>query len=368
VVFGNGELVRTGFARYPDGRTAHCYRHGIGPDLGALLHQSNFGIVTKAGFDLIPQPDAQMSVIVKIDDESRFVDFMDVLVDLRRRDIMRTIWHVGNRHRSEIALGPLVYDLLNRDGWGRPEDRRDEAMRLIAQEGFGPWNAVGGVMGSPGMLREMRREIRAALKGVADVTFLDDRRLNGAKRMLHRFRFLKAARRKRLMLEAIEPLYGMSKGVPSDAALKSVLWPVGEDTSGAVNNPDPGHSGMLYVLPFIPLSGRIAREVVDETERVFGAHAFTPYITLNIVDAKCAEAVINLAFDRRDADRTAAAHHCIDELTERVTAMGYPPYRVGVQTMTRITDENDPYWRLVRDLKTVLDPHHILSPGRYNLV
>jgi len=47
---------------------------------------------------------------------------------------------------------------------------------------------------------------------------------------------------------------------------------------------------------------------------------------------------------------------------------GYPPYRVGINSMHHVVHENDPFWRTVRDLKKGLDPNGIIAPGRYNLV
>lgn len=371
VVLGSGEVIRTGFGHRMETPLTYSYRHGIGPDLTNLFAQSNFGIVTRAGIELMPKPDACASVIVKIRDPAQFVPFFEALVDLRRRGIMRTIWHVGNRKRSEIALGPLVYDQLLHRANGRSPDRpspealRREASDMIAREGFGPWNAVGGLMGAPRLLRETKREISIALKGIADVEFLDDRRIAMAKRILDRCRWSATARRKRILLGAVEPLYGMSKGIPSDAALKSVCWPVGEDTSGSLENPDHGHSGMLYVLPFFPLSGIAAKTVNDEAERVFLKHGFIPYITMNFVGDRAAEAVINLAFDRRDTEQTAAAQRAVDELTESYLKMGYPPYRVGIQQMNQIVDSENPHWQVIKRLKACLDPNGILSPGRY---
>ena len=368
VVLGSGEILRTGFGHLAHSKITHLYKYGIGPDLTGLFAQSNFGVVTQAGFELLPQADAHMSVLVKIRDEEQFVPFFDALVSLRRRHVMHTIWHVGNRARSEIALAPLLYDqLAARDGTATPTALRKIAVDLLGQEGFGPWNAVGGVMGSPGLLREMRREIKAALRGTADVEFLTDRRIATAKWILDRCSFSATARRKRILLAAVEPLYGLSKGIPTDAPLKSVCWPTGEDTAQPLSNPDHCHSGMLYVLPFIPLSGAVARAVVDEADRLFERDGFTAYTTLNFVTDQSAEVVINLAFDRRDPAAADSARRCVDELTASYIAMGYPPYRVGIQSMGQVTNPDDPFWQTVQSLKAVLDPRQIIAPGRYNL-
>ncbi len=368
VVLGSGEVIRTGFGHQMESPLTYGYRHGIGPDLTGLFAQSNFGIVTRAGIELMPRPDAHASVVVKIKDPSLFVPFFDALVDLRRRGIMRTIWHVGNKSRSEIALAPLIYDQLLKQGISSPPDLvRRQVVQMINREGFGPWSAVGGVMGTPRLLRETKREIKSALKGIAEVQFLNDQKIATAKRVLSAVSWLASARRKRIMLEAIEPLYGMSKGIPSDAALKSVYWPTGEDTTGHIRDPDSGHSGMLYVLPFFSLSGESAKEVVDAAEQVFQQHGFIPYITINFVGDRAAEAVINLAFDRRDDDRVNAAHRAVHELTNTYLRMGYPPYRVGIQQMGQIVDSQNLHWKVVSRIKESLDPGGIISPGRYSI-
>lgn len=368
VVLGNGQVIQTGFGHYATSRLTHHYRHGIGPSLDGLFFQSNFGIVTRAGFDLIPNLDEQVSVVVKIADEKQFVPLVDALVDLRRRGIMRTVWHVGNRCRSEISLGPMIYDELLRRGTSDRAEAKLEAMRILEKEGFGEWNAVGGVFGTPGALKEACREINNRLRGIAKVMFLTDRKIEWADRILKGLSFLKVAQRKRLMLEAMSPLYGMSKGIPSDGPVKSVLWPVGEETAGEVNDPAAHYSGMMYILPFFPLSGRCAQDVVSMAQTAFTRHHFQMAITINFVDAKAAEAVISLPFDKRDEQQVAAAHQCINELTDEYVSAGFLPYRVGVQNMRSVVNPDDPFWQTVRDLKKVLDPNQIIAPGRYNLI
>jgi 4-cresol dehydrogenase (hydroxylating) len=125
---------------------------------------------------------------------------------------------------------------------------------------------------------------------------------------------------------------------------------------------------MLYCLPFFPLDGESARHAVKLAEEMFDEHGFTPYITLNTIDTKTMECVVNLAFSKRDTGQTMAAQQCIEQLQAQYFEKGYIPYRVGIQTMHQVIDEKDPFWQKIRDLKQVFDPNHIISPGRYNLV
>ena len=57
VVLPSGEVMRTGMGALPGAKTWSEYKHGYGPDPAGLFGQGNFGIVTKMGFRLMPQPE-----------------------------------------------------------------------------------------------------------------------------------------------------------------------------------------------------------------------------------------------------------------------------------------------------------------------
>ena len=368
IVLGNGELLRTGFGHIAGVQTAYGYRHGIGPELDGLFAQSNFGIVTSAGFDLMPQPAAAMAVIAKIKDSEQLAAFVDALADLRRRDVVRSVWHIGNRERTQIALGPLVFNQLRqREPKASFADLRARAEALIAAAGFGPWSAVCGIPGAPGELRLARHAIKQALRGLAQTMFITDGLLNTADALSRPFDFVPWVRNQRVMLHAIRPLADLARGIPTDGPMQSVWWPLGELPARASDDPDQSHCGLLFCVPFLPPDGRIAKDTMDLTYQVYAKHGFTPFVTLNLVDSRALECVINSAFDRRQPERVAAAHACNDELTREFIRRGFPPYRIGPQNMNLVVDEHDVFWKTVRDLKRVLDPNGIIAPGRYNL-
>ncbi|MCC7461447.1 MAG: FAD-binding oxidoreductase [Gammaproteobacteria bacterium] len=58
VVLADGTLVRTGMGALPGARTWQQFRYGAGPFVDGLFSQANFGIVTKMGFWLMPEPEA----------------------------------------------------------------------------------------------------------------------------------------------------------------------------------------------------------------------------------------------------------------------------------------------------------------------
>jgi 4-cresol dehydrogenase (hydroxylating) len=368
VVLGNGELLRTGFGHFDAASITHLYTYGIGPSLEGLFFQSNFGVVTAAGMDLIPKPEAHLALIAKIERPEALALFVDRLADLRRREIVRTVAHIGNRARTQIAMGPLVYRALGGPPGAVDPRRRAHVEQLLENEGFGPWSAVAGLMGTRGQLSVIRREVRRAFAGVARVMFMTDGLIALAKGLARPLRFLPAVRTKEAILRAVEPLYGLAKGIPTDAPMDSVSWPLGEVPASPADDPDQGHAGLLYCVPFLPADGRTASEAMALTDRVFAKHRLTPYVTLNLLNGKALECVINSAFDRRRPEQVRAAHACNDELTAEFIRLGFWPYRVGAQSMALAVREDDPFWKTVRALKQALDPNHIIAPGRYNLV
>ncbi len=363
VVLGNGTLLHTGFAHYPGVQTSHVYPYGIGPGLDGLFYQSNFGIVCSAGIPLTRRHGLHRSAILRIRDEDQLPGLVDALADLRRREVVRMVVHIGNRARTFTTLAPLIYEQMG------ATRSREGAEAMLQQEGFGPWSAVAGWSGTPDEVRATEREVRRVMQGRADVLVLSDERLARAGRLLDAFAFLPGARRKAMMLRAMAPIYGLSHGVPTDAALKSVYWAAGECAPEGQEplDPDQSVSGQLYFLPMLPLSGAVAVEAVALIDRETKARRIVAPMTLNLLDERCLEIVLTLAFRRDRPEEVDNAHACLAQLEDQFMKRGWPPYRVGLQSMTRMVQAGDPFWETALAIKRVLDPQGILSPGRYSL-
>ena len=368
VVLGNGETIQTGFGHYANAATKNLYHHGIGPSLDGLFQQANFGIVTSACIDLMPKPDCHLAAIIKIDSEEKLPQLIDVLVELRTRGVFLSVAHIGNRERSYITLAPLLYEQLVQNGEPTGEATRNKAVKMLEEGGFGPWSAAIGILGTAAQIKLAKKEIRKAVGGFAKTMFLNDGLIAKAKAIAGKLAFIPVVRTQLMMLRAIEPVYGFTRGDATDQSLKAVYWAAGD--FGHLDDPDPDQSdsGLLFCLPIIPADGETVSNVVGDTRDHFARHGFEAAITVNLMNTKAMEGVVSLAFDRRDAAQTAKAHACIQEMEARYMAQGYPPYRVGINSMHHVVQEDDPYWRTVRDLKKALDPNGIIAPGRYNLV
>lgn len=367
IVLGSGKRLQTGFAHFASSKNEHLYKFGLGPSLDGLFAQSNYGIVTAAGIDLMPKPEAKLTAIIGIAEERLLPRLVDALAAMRRQGVIRTITHIANQARGEISIAPVVADYVRRADGLSAQEARARSTEVLAAGGFGPWSAVAGLMGTKAELKAARKTIKRRLGGFTNITFLTAEKVARMKALAQRLSFLPWMRTQLALANGVEPFFGLTQGIPTDAALASVYWPL-EDEPPASGNPDDSRSGVLYCLPFIPLSGQAAQRAVDLCKEYFGKFGFVPYITLNVANSKAMETVINLAFDRLDATDSEKAHTCIHELQEAYKREGWLPYRLSIGTMGQFIDEDDIFWQTTRDLKQVLDPNHIISPGRYSLV
>ena len=368
VVLGDGRLLKTGFGHMEGAKTTHLYKYGLGPGLDDLFTQSNYGIVTRAGFELIRRKESHAAVVCGLDNSADLIPWIDALAELRRQSIVDTVVHIANRDRSEITVAPALYNYFRKQG------QRDEAvlMKMVSEtldkELNNQWSAVCGLMGTRARIKETSQHLKRAAKAFGKVKVLNDRIVSIAGKVPDTLGVVPLVKRNKALLEALKPVYAMTKGIPSDGALMSVFWPLGEKRFTVPVDPDESPCGLLYVLPVIPLSGRAFQEAVSATEDVFSQYGFTAYMTLNMLNDKSLECVFNLAFPRDDPGQVDKAHQCIDDALTFFQNKGWMPYRLGIQSMERFIDREDTFWQVVRELKQVFDPNHIIAPGRYNLV
>ncbi len=88
VVLANGQVVRTGMGAIPHSRLWLQTKYGPGPLLDGLFSQSNFGIVTKMGFWLMPEPEASLSGRIRVPHHDDVIPFVRALSSLMYSNIV----------------------------------------------------------------------------------------------------------------------------------------------------------------------------------------------------------------------------------------------------------------------------------------
>jgi 4-cresol dehydrogenase (hydroxylating) len=358
VVLATGRVVRTGMWRFEASEVAHLLGDGIGPDVGSLFPQSNLGVVTAAIMALRPRPQRAMAFVCRLHDSSGLAPLISALRGLREREAFTSIVHVANTARSDGIMLPALGAELPPGG---PTARMVAAGRYAPDTDQPAWTAVGALGADGAHARARLREIRRALRGIATVRVVSDRRL---RLMRAAGKLLPAAQPAARLADALAPILGLVRGVPTDVVIPSMIFPLGGPVS-PVRDPDVTACGWLFCLQALPFTSEAALTVERIVTEVARRHGFIPHITLNGITPKVLEAVVNICFDRRDAERVAAAHACDEALHDAFASAGFAPYRLGVQHMDRLVHGDDPYWKAIHEIKQALDPAGVIAPGRY---
>ncbi len=373
VVTGRGDLIYTGFRRLgkqqssdPDSPLAHVHPYGLGPMLDGLFSQGNFGIVTSACFRLLPRAEKHAAISLALRDADRLGDFIDALAALKREGVMAGVTHIGDRARTQATLTAGIERYLGEYCGLQGAELGVEAARVLRVVAPHEWASLGGVSGSAGQVREALRLVRARMKSLARMMVVTDERLDMGWRLLHPLRRWPFARAQAAAIAAIRPLHGLAAGQPTDVAIDNLLWRFGRlDLAAVALEESP--CGVLFVNPALPMQGAFVQRFVAAMRAEAQRHGQRLYMTLNIETPMALVAVVNLLFDRRADAEVSAAKRCADALHQLIQREGLSVYRARTDMMAEVVDEREPYWRLVRDLKRVLDPNNIISPGRYNL-
>jgi 4-cresol dehydrogenase (hydroxylating) len=87
VVLPNGDLMRTGMGAMPGCKSWQEFKCGFGPWVDGLFSQSNFGVVTKMGFWLMPEPEAYFNATVSVPNYEDLIPLIDTLNYLENSQI-----------------------------------------------------------------------------------------------------------------------------------------------------------------------------------------------------------------------------------------------------------------------------------------
>lgn len=365
VVLGTGEVLHTGFARFPQSAVAPLYPYGLGPVLDGLFSQSPLGIVTRMGIWLMPEPEYFAAAVVMAPDPGVIGELVDRLRPLRMASVLRSIVHIGNDYR--LLSGNMRYP-YERTG-GKTPLPPDLRAALRREMNIPAWALSAGFYGSPGLVRAQIRAFKRALSGLGvRIMVVDARKLALGRRA---GRLLGPLGRGLLaQVDDGTAAIGLLKGVPTRHFLKGAYW---RSRSPAGDPMDPARDGvgLIWLGPVLPMTGEHAQRFVELVERIFAAHGFECMLTFSMVTARALAAVLSINFDRDDPAQCAAAEACYLDLVRETTAAGYPPYRGHSRYMTAVASAGrdrggeDSYWTVLQRIRSALDPDEILSPGRY---
>ncbi|MBX3176956.1 MAG: FAD-binding oxidoreductase [Candidatus Hydrogenedentes bacterium] len=361
VVLPDGRLLETGFGHYPGAKTKHVYPYGVGPILDGLFLQSNLGIVVRMGVWLYPRPEAFSFFLIRVPRDEDLAEAVDRLRPLRMHGILNSAVHLGNDLR--------VFTSMDRYPWERaggetplPPALREE---LRAETRLGAWNITGSLSGTPAQVRDARRRLRRAFRGLGRTMFVNDRKLALGKWVCGWLNRAGLGRTLKKHLDALDPNYGLLKGIPTDMPLQSLGWRLRDAEPERIVDPLETSAGLIWLAPVLPLCGAGARQLLDAVEPVFHAHGFDLPVTFTLLNERAMVAVLNVSFDRSAPGEGERAAACYEEAASAAMALGFIPYRSSPQGMAKLALPGDVFWEVAGEIKHTLDPGGVLAPGRY---
>lgn len=360
IVLPNGDIIKTGFGKYSNALASPVYPWGLGPSLDGLFTQSNLGIVTELTIWLIPKPEAFECFYFLVSGEDGLEQVIDALQPLRIRDIIKSGIHIGNNYKALNTYGQYPWNLTN----GQTPLPDDVLKKLSKQTGCEDWNGSGALYGTRQQVADAKRQICAALKGkVKRLNFLTDFRLSIAKRFPKLLGYLLKVDLETL-LPIMEAIYGMSKGIPSDVWMAGVYWRK-KQSPPPVMDPDHDRCGLIWYSPVAPLEGKHAVVMSNEVKKIMLSFSFEPMISVVFFSERVLCCVVSIIYDRDIPGEDEKALQCHDNIINRLAELGYYPYRLGVQNMSKLPLPHQNNLQFIKKLKNAIDPENILSPGRY---
>lgn len=360
VVLANGDCIHTGFSRFPNAKASGVYRWGVGPYIDGLFTQSNFGIITEVTLWLMPAPEYSLSFYFSVTQHKDLEDIVNLLKPLRLDGTINSAMHIANDYK--------VLQSIRSYPWGTTQNKTPLAKSHLEDFSttwdFGAWNASGALYGSRAQVKAARKRIKKQLKGkVKKLKFIDDRMLKLAEIFQKPYYWLTGINLPEMM-KIIKPVYGMTKGIPTDAMIASTYWRKKKDFQ-VNNNPDKDACGLMWLSPVAPTNGQYAMEIWNMIDSIFTKYQFEPAVSITLITERTLDCVVGLSYDRDIDGEDKRAQQCHDELLAELIEHGYYPYRLGIHSMHSLPEPETAYKDFISNIKKSIDPKGILSPGRY---
>jgi 4-cresol dehydrogenase (hydroxylating) len=358
IVLPNGELLRTGMGGIPNAKTWQQYKSGCGPWLDGMFSQANYGIVTKMGFWMMPEPEAYLRCTVRV---PRYKDLIPLVDTLNQLENMRVITGFPDLATPLLGYPPTgqVQVFIEGNAAYAMTDAH-KALLAKAELGYSPELEAYGISNSIpywelwvtyyGPLEVIDAQWQATQRHFA--------KIDGAT--------FKVVDRLNLPVDVakIENYHEPEFGVPSLRAFS-----IGARTPF---NPNPS-KGHMWFSPIIPRTG----EAIFEANRVFSKAAkelgMPLFSTFSMPCCFWERSFIFILATPVTTDPQTNRRYVAGfrKLIEIGGEHGWGEYRTAPVFQKDVMDvysfNNHALHRLHETLKDAIDPNGILAAGRYDI-
>jgi len=328
IVTGTGELLRTGMGAMENSDTWQLFPYGFGPSWDRAFMQSNFGIVTKMGIWLMPEPEHTLTLTMNLERIEDLPAGIDALRPLKLDGTVQANPSFGNVVRS-LAMrtprsayykgtGPMPADILE-------QARRDA--------GVGHWKFDIRLFGNKRVNQVNAERVREAFASSVPYDFVESEWNRG------------------------EPLRNSGSPLPSLAALGVVDWLGG-----------PG--GHLTFSPVSVFSGSEAWKQYSIIRGMYEDAGFDYYGGFT-AGQRYLNHINMIVFNSDDEEMIVRANRLFRNLIETAARNGWGEYRTHTLYYDEVAQSygynNGALRRWNEAVKDAVDPHGIIAPGKMGI-
>jgi hypothetical protein len=355
VVLPSGELLRTGMGAIPNAKTWQQYKSGCGPWIDGIFSQSNYGIVTKMGFWLMPQPEAYLRCTVSLPRYRDLGPLVETLNYLENARITSGFPDIASPLNGYPPIGQV--QLWNENG---PPQMTDEHRKLLSEVKLGYSSELEAYGLQSGIAYW---ELWLSYHGPAEVI---EAQWQASQRHFSKIDGAKFRVVDRVALP-IDPAKAEDYHEPEFGIPSLRVFSIGARTPW---NPTPS-KGHMWFSPIIPRSGEAiieANRVFSEAARDLGMPLFRSF-TLPACFWERSFIFILATPVTEDPATNKRYREGFKKLIEVGGQHGWGEYRtapVFQKTVMDVYSFNDhALQRFHETLKDAIDPNGVLSPGRY---
>jgi 4-cresol dehydrogenase (hydroxylating) len=327
VVLADGTVVRTGMGALPGNNTWQLFKYGFGPWVDWSFSQGNFGIVTKMGIWLMPEPPAYKPFMVTYQKEDDLHALMEILRPLKLNMVIP----------NGVVVAHLLYDAAvqtrKADIYQGKGPTPDSVLKKLGQDlDLGIWNAYGALYGLLENVEIQWQMVQDALSSIpgAKFYFKDDRKGDPGWEY-----------REQLM-----------RGVPNMGEFGILNWVGG---------------GHINFTPIGPMTGDDAMKLYHLMREVMTHHGFD-YIAEFAATFRALINILMVLFDHSDQDAQQRAHACSHDIIVEAAKAGYGELKANLEFMDLVAGvynyNDNALLKLNTRIKDALDPQGIFSPGK----
>lgn len=325
VVLADGQVLRTGMGGIPNSNSWQVFKWGYGPYLDGIFTQSNYGIITKMGFWLMPEPPVYKPFSIAFPKDTDVVEIVDTLLPLRLAGVIPNSFTIA----STTWEGPIH---VNRSDYFTGKGTiPDEALEKIRKDyNLGAWTVTAALYGDEVTVEHNWKLVQQAFAHRDDIEYHTEE--NMGHDPIFRYRA------------------NLMRGKPNLQEFSLYNW--------------RGGGGSMWFAPVAPASGDHTLNQMQLAKKILAKYGLD-YVGEFIVGMRDLHHLVDVLYDRNDEEQRLNAKAAFSELIQEFAKQGYGVYRVNTGNMD---EAGATFGFAMQDtfhkIKKALDPNNIIAPGK----